>query len=281
MFKGTPVGVVQVINSKTGTFSEAELPTLEITAILIGYAIYHARLYDDIASLKKLDQEKAQFMRTLVHELKSPAAATKMLTDMLKGRDDVAPDLEQLHDRIGTRMEEMLALISDILVLAKSKSGETMGEIAVVDMAAMTSEACEQYRLQAEQKNIGMDLVLPEEKLTTRIDTNGCNLVLSNLVSNAVKYTNEGRVTVNLRREDKWVVLDVTDSGIGIPEKDIPKLFNEFFRASNAKKQKIQGSGVGLSSIKNIVERFDGQMELQSVENEGSTFTVRLPYFEE
>ena len=85
-----------------------------------------------------------------------------------------------------------------------------------------------------------------------------------------MKYTIEGKVTVQLRRDEKWVVLDVTDSGIGIPEKDIPKLFNEFFRASNAKKQKIQGSGVGLSSIKNIVERFDG-----------STFTVRLPYFEE
>jgi len=281
MFKGEPVGVVQVINSKGEPFREQDLPRLGSVARLVGYAIHHARLYDDLATLKRLDQEKAQFMRVLVHELKSPAAATKMMTELLLDRRDLPDDVSRLHERVASRMDEMLELISEILVLAKVKSGETMGEIAALDLAALTAEACEQYRPQAEQKGLVLDVDLPAGELPIRIDVKGCGLVLSNLVSNAVKYTPSGRVDVRLRREEGWAVLDVRDSGIGIPEKDLPKLFKEFYRATNAAKHGIGGSGVGLASIKNIVERFDGELGLRSVENEGSTFTVRLPVFED
>jgi signal transduction histidine kinase len=82
-----------------------------------------------------------------------------------------------------------------------------------------------------------------------------------------------------LSRQDAWAILEVSDSGIGIPEADIHQLFQEFFRASNAKRQKIQGTGVGLAGVKHIVERFGGELALRSRENEGSTFTVRLPIY--
>jgi signal transduction histidine kinase len=281
MFKGEPVGVVQVINSKGEPFRDEDLQQLGSVARLVGYAIYHARLYDDLATLKRLDQEKAQFMRVMVHELKSPAAATKMMTELLQDREDLPADVTHLHDRVATRMDEMLELISEILVLAKVKSGETMGEIAVLDLSALTAEVCEQYRPQADQKGVSLSIELPDDPLSIRIDVKGCGLVLSNLISNAVKYTKEGGVEVRLHRQEGWAVLDVRDSGIGIPEQDLPKLFKEFYRATNASKHGISGSGVGLASIKNIVERFDGELALQSVENEGSTFTVRLPIYEE
>ncbi len=281
MFKGEPVGVVQVINSKGESFREEDLPRLGSVARLVGYAIYHARLYDDLATLKRLDQEKAQFMRVLVHELKSPAAATKMMTELLQDRKDLPEDVSHLHDRVASRMDEMLELISEILILAKVKSGETMGEIAVLDLSDLTAEVCEQYRPHADRKGIALELELPEETLPVRIDVKGCGLILSNLVSNAVKYTPEGYVKLRLCRRDGWAELEVRDSGIGIPEQDMPKLFKEFYRATNASKHGIQGSGVGLASIKNIIERFDGELTLQSVENGGSTFTVRLPLFED
>ncbi|MCP4545237.1 MAG: GAF domain-containing sensor histidine kinase [bacterium] len=281
MFKGDVVGVVQVINSKGEPFRDADLLQLTSVARLVGYAIYHARLYDDLASLKRLDQEKAQFMRVLVHELKSPAAATKMMTELLQDQKDLPETVTHLHDRVAARMDEMLELISEILVLAKVKSGEAMSEIVALDLAALTGEVCEQYRPQADQKGVRLSLDLPAEPLNIRIDVKGCNLVLSNLISNAVKYTREGEVMVSLKCLEGWAELEVRDSGIGIPEKDIPHLFKEFFRATNASKHGIPGSGVGLASIKNIVERFDGQLALESVENVGSTFIVRLPIFEE
>ena len=281
MFKGDALGVVQVINSRTEPFTAEDLLPLKSLSRLIGYALYHAKLYDDLATMKKLEKEKAEFMRVMVHELKSPTAATKMLTEMVQTHKHENPKVIELHGRISDRMDQMLDLIKDILVLAKTKSGEPMGEIAVLDIKAETQGACAIYIDQAKQKGLTMDINLPDKPLSVRMDLQGCKLVLSNLISNAVKYTPAGAVTVSLEQDNTWAVLKVQDSGIGIPEKDIPRLFREFFRASNAKANKISGSGVGLSGVKNIVERFSGELEFQSVENKGSTFTVRLPIFSE
>ncbi len=281
MFKGQAMGVVQVINSKSGPFTPESLPQLNSLARLIGYALYHAKLYDDLATMKKLEREKAGFMRVMVHELKSPAAATKMLTQLADAHLQKVdyPKIVELNGRIAGRMDQMLDLIKDILILAQAKSGDPMGEIAVLDIVQATADICDSYQPQAQQKGLTMAVDLPAKPLPVRMDTQGCKLVLSNLVSNAVKYTAEGKVTVSLQQVDSWAELCVKDSGMGIPEKDIPKLFREFFRASNAKKSRIPGSGVGLAGVKNIVERFSGQLEIQSVENQGSTFTVRLPIF--
>ncbi len=118
-----------------------------------------------------------------------------------------------------------------------------------------------------------------EKELFVRFDSQGLSLVLSNIIGNAVKYTGEGSVKIKLSRQDEWAVIEVSDTGIGIPEADIPKLFGEFYRASNARKSNIPGSGVGLAGVKNIIERFGGRLELQSRENEGSIFSVYLPLY--
>jgi hypothetical protein len=96
-------------------------------------------------------------------------------------------------------------------------------------------------------------------------------------VSNAVKYTESGRVELNVRGDDEWATVEVADTGMGIPEKDVPLMLCEFFRASNAKRPRQGGTGVGLAGAKRLVERFGGEIEFRSVENEGPTFTIRLP----
>jgi signal transduction histidine kinase len=147
----------------------------------------------------------------------------------------------------------------------------------VVNLVEEVDKCCRRHEEQAKQKGLAFDVTLPETPVPVRIDSQACRLVLSNLVSNGLKYTPAGSVHVSLCGEAPWAVLAVRDTGIGIPEKDIPKLFREFFRASNAKTSNIRGSGVGLAGVKDIVERFGGELALESVENEGSTFTIRLP----
>jgi signal transduction histidine kinase len=110
-----------------------------------------------------------------------------------------------------------------------------------------------------------------------RIDLQAFRLVLSNLVSNAVKYTPAGSVQASLWQEQAWAVLELEDTGMDIPQADIPNLFTEFFRALFARRSQIMGTGVGLAGVKDLVERFKGEMELASEENKGSVFTVRLP----
>ena len=282
VFKGKTLGVVQVINSAGEPFGAADLESLRGIARMIGYALYHARLYDDIRTLKRLEKEKAEFMRIMVHELKSPVAAAKMMTDLLEEQNGGADGdmVASLTGRVSDCMDRLLALIGDILDLARVKSGDPLGEIAVIDLVGATRAGCELYREQAEAKALEMTVDLADAPLPVRMDGKGFGLILSNLVSNAVKYTPAGRVRVVLRPKDGWAVLTVSDTGMGIPRADIPKLFREFFRASNAKRQPIQGSGVGLAGVKQIVERFGGQMEFDSRENEGSTFIVRLPIHE-
>jgi len=276
-FKGRVLGVVQVINSKNGGFHDSDLQALNSISRLIGYALYHARLYDDLASLKQLEREKANFIMITVHELKSPMAAARMMIDAIKV---MQPDNEQINpylDKISNRMDQLLEMTGDLLYLAKVKTGDPLGDISIIDLGELTQSTCGLYRDQAAGKKINMEIDLPEKPVLIRFDSQGCRMVVSNLISNAVKYTPEGFIKVSLTTDDKWAVLAVADSGFGIPEDDIPKLFHEFFRASNARHSKIAGTGVGLAGVKTIVERFGGCMELQSRENEGTTFTVRIP----
>jgi len=276
-FREQVIGVVQVMNSKGKSFNEGDLHSLRGIARLIGYTLYHARLLDDLATLKRLEQEKATFMRIMVHELKSPVSASKMMADLLATYSLENPKIAHIPGRISARMNQLLELIKDMLELAKVKSGDPLGDISVLDLVVETEKGCQPYINQAQDKGLSMSIKYLEESLPVRFDSQGYALILSNLISNAVKYTSTGFVKVTLKRQDSWAILVVADSGIGVPEADIPQLFKEFFRASNAKRQKIQGTGVGLVGVKHIVERFGGELELQTRENKGSAFIVRLP----
>ena len=281
LFKGEVMGVVQAINSWSAPFTNDDLPWLCTVSRLVGYALHHARLYDDLATLKEVEKRKAQFIQVMIHELKSPVAGAKMLADaILCDKEDTNTPEVRMTKRISQRMTKLLDLIQDLLQLARVKSGEALGEVAVLDVGAHAAQANDTYRDQASHKGLELSLEIPADPVRTRFDQKGLELVLSNMVSNAVKYTPSGSVCVRVEAAAPWAVITVTDSGIGIPESEVSRLFNEFFRASNAKNAGIEGSGVGLAGAKNIVERFGGELGLESRENAGSTFTVRLPLFE-
>ncbi len=282
LFKGEVMGVVQAINSRSAPFTKDDLPWLCTVSRLVGYALHHARLYDDLATLREVEKRKAQFIRVMIHELKSPVTGAKMLADTILSNEETTNTPEaRMTKRISERMTKLLDLIEDLLQLARVKSGEPLGEVAVLDVGAHAAQANDAYRDQATQKGLELSLEIPAAPVRTRFDQKGLELVLSNLVSNAVKYTSSGSVRVRVEAAAPWAVIAVSDSGIGIPESERSRLFNEFFRASNAKNAGIEGSGVGLAGAKNIVERFGGELGLESRENAGSTFTVRLPLFED
>ncbi len=281
VFKGEVMGVVQVINSQNDAFQETDLLPLQSVTRFVAYALYHARLYDELATLKCLDKEKAEFMRVIVHELRSPVIASQKLAAVLLRYSNLEdPDVITALTRIEKRMAQLLNLVEDILHLSKIKAGGPLSEIVVCDLGAETKTGCRTYVEEAEAKGVSMVINVSEAPVFVRIDLQGYRLILSNLVSNAVKYTPAGSVEISLRQMDPWAVLQVKDTGMGIPEDDIPKLFTEFFRATNARRSQIEGTGVGLAGVKELVERFGGELELVSQESEGSKFTVRLPLYE-
>jgi signal transduction histidine kinase len=280
IFKGELMGVVQVINRRQRPFSDADLLPLLSVSRFVAYALYHAKVRDELASLKCLEKEKAEFMRILVHELRAPVSASKSLAAALRYTNQEDEDLNWVLGRIEARMDELLSLVADILDLSRIKGGRPLGDIAVHDLVIKTRVDCEPYLDEAETRGLSLSLDLSASPVLVRIDLQAYHLILSNLVSNAIKYTPAGSIQVLLHKQGSWAVLEVSDTGMGIPEAQIGRIFTEFFRASNARGSQIPGTGVGLAGAKELVERFEGELELVSEENRGSTFTVRLPLVE-
>ena len=279
-FKGELMGVIQVINGRHRPFCETDLLPLQSVSHFVAYALYHAKVHDELSTLKGLEREKAEFMRILVHELRAPVTASRSLAAALRYVNRADGKLGSVLGRIEARMDELLTLVDDILHLSQIKAGRPLGDIAVHDLAIKTRTDCEPYLDEATAKGLSLNLDLPAFPVLVRIDLQAYHLILSNLVSNAIKYTAAGSIQVLLHKQEPWAVLKVKDTGMGIPEAEISRIFDEFFRASNARRSQIPGTGVGLAGAKELVERFDGELELVSEENRGSAFTVRLPLFE-
>jgi len=149
LFKDEVLGVVQVINSLNGAFRETDLAPLVSISRLVAYALYHARIYDEIITLKRLKKEKAKFMRIMVHELKSPVATVKTMADAAQFQLKDSPKAASLVARIGKRMDDLLALVEDTLDLSRVKAGDPLGDIVQIDLVDEIRSGCEIYLEQA------------------------------------------------------------------------------------------------------------------------------------
>ncbi|MBD3237332.1 MAG: GAF domain-containing protein, partial [Candidatus Eisenbacteria bacterium] len=259
------------------TFTVDDLKLLTAFGMTAGVAIQNAMLYEQLEAEKAMEAERARTMQIMVHELKSPLSGARTMAETLRMQLIPAEQQPRFLERIVVRLDNMLEWIRDTLALSKLKAGQAAGEPERLDLRARVRETCAEYEEQAESKQLRFAVTTPERPVVVLVEPNGVRLVVSNLVSNAVKYTAAGEVAVTLAEEEDQAVLRVRDSGMGIPEADLPRLFGEFFRASNARKSDIEGSGVGLASVKHIVERAGGSIAVASEENQGTTFTVRLP----
>jgi signal transduction histidine kinase len=228
-------------------------------------------------ALEEMQKEQAEAMVVLVHELRSPTIASKSLAATLRYLNPEDSQLQFVLGRIETRMDQLLSLVDDIVHLSSVKAGHPLGEPVVLNLVAASRTVCEPYLEEASAKGLAMTLDLPDSAVWVHMAEQAFRLILSNLVSNAVKYTPAGSVRVTLRQEEAWAVLEVKDSGIGIPSDEISRLFTEFFRASNARRGRYPGTGLGLTGVKALVERCGGELEMASEEKVGSRFTVRLP----
>jgi signal transduction histidine kinase len=236
-----------------------------------------AQLSAELTALKRTQRAQTESMMMLVHELRSPVATSKSMVATLRYLNQENEQFGGVLARIENRMDQLLDLVNHILDLSQARAGQPLGEAVILDLAARTSPICELYQEEAVGKGLAMTVELPESPVWVRMPERAYHLILSNLVSNALKYTPSGYVGITLRQDGSWVVLEVQDSGIGIPEGEIPLLFTEFFRASNACHGKFPGTGLGLAGVRALVERWGGRLEVESQENRGSRFAVRLP----
>jgi signal transduction histidine kinase len=231
----------------------------------------------ELAALKRAQQAHARSMMMLVHELRSPAAASKSMVATFRYLNPQDTQLDRFLAKIEDRMDQLLDLVNDILDLTQAKAGRPLGQAAILDLVAETGTVCEPYLEATAAKGLAMSVELPEYSVRVHMPEKAYHVIASNLISNAVKYTSVGSVRVTLRKKGAWAVLAVHDTGIGVPDGEMCHLFTEFFRASNARAGCSPGTGLGLAAVKALVEGYNGELELQSEENKGTRFTVRLP----
>ncbi len=230
--------------------------------------------------LVESDMQKTKFYRFTSHELKSPIVAIKSSIDgVLKNYsgqlDGRAADL---LERASARSVQMLEIIRELLELSKSRSGLTEKKGELVDLNKLILEIIEQYKVQADEKFIRIETNLSEKPSCIYGHVSNFNDCLLNLIMNAIRYTREnGLITITTENLRSEIQITVLDTGIGIAEVDLPNIFDEFYRSENAKKEVKIGTGLGLSIVKQIVDNYNGTINVQSTLGKGTRFTLRFP----
>jgi len=232
----------------------------------------------------RLRQEKAEAERRFVtfvsHQLKSPVVAAKQYLDVLLfEKSDTMParDRDWLL-RAQSRLDEMLTLIHDWLELARVSGGAVCEPGATADLRDAVRQAVLSLEPQSRAAGVFVETRLADELPRTVGDPVSLTMVMTNLVSNGVKYNRRGgTVSIATRYDDDVVEVEVADTGIGIPDDAMPRLFEEFYRVKTDETQDIPGTGLGLAICRRIVTTLGGSIEVSSRLGEGTTFVVRLP----
>jgi len=234
------------------------------------------------SAIAKLEAEKERFLRFLgiaAHDLKAPLTAIQgFLWVMLGGYSGELTDKQRnMLERSTYRIKELLNLISDLLDIPRIETGQIVQEMKQVSLRQIVKASLGDLRDLAKQKKLKLKVELPKGLPKIRGSAPRLQQVITNLVNNAINYTPEGSVTIRVNERDNEIQVEVIDTGIGIPPEDLPRMFEDFFRASNVA---TKGTGLGLSIAKRIVEAHGGRIWVESPCSEtgkGSKFTFILP----
>jgi signal transduction histidine kinase len=227
--------------------------------------------------LRELDRLKDEFVSLVSHELRTPLTSIRGYLELaLEDVGTLTEDQRQYLAVVQRNSERLLRLVGDLLFVAQVDAGRLRIEAEPADLAAIVRESVQGAEPVAAGRGVGLSI----EAEPTRMEGDPARLaqLVDNLVSNAIKFTEPGgTVTVRVRPERGAAVLEVSDSGIGIPAEEQEHLFERFFRSSNARRAAIQGTGLGLVIVRAIADAHDGSVSIASTERVGTTFRVELP----
>lgn len=255
----------------------------------------------DTSELRRLERLRQEFVANVSHELKTPLAVIKASVEtLLDGAADDPHFRKTFLQQVGEQAEHLHALILDLLTLGRVESGAEAFELGPVSLREASLACVERHRARAESRNQRLEAVdsellsssqslpsggreSPENSqpgidVTAWADAEAVNHILDNLVDNALKYTPEGgRIQVRWHIQDGHVCLEVEDNGIGIPQSDLPRIFERFYRVDKARSRELGGTGLGLSIVKHLVQALHGSIHAESQPGRGTRFQVWLP----
>ncbi|TAK33579.1 MAG: HAMP domain-containing histidine kinase [Chloroflexota bacterium] len=242
--------------------------------------VEEARLESAYAQLQQTEQTKSKFMRKVSHELRAPLAAVQsLLGTVLQGLTGPLPDeARELLERASIRTRELVSTVNDLLVLSRMREAhldQVRERLSIADVAA---ESVALFKPQAAEKGLDLEAQISDQLPEVLADRVAIEEMFSNLLSNAIKYTPPGgNVRLQVFSTNGEVSVQVSDTGIGISEDELKRIFDEYYRTERARELEPQGTGLGLAIVKAIVDRQGGSINVRSEPEKGTTFDVRLP----
>ena len=243
----------------------------DLQKVLIGF-------FHDVTEEKRVEAIKRDFVANVSHELRTPLSSIKGYAEtLLDGAMSDKATLKNFLTIIDRHANRMTALIEDLLTLSMLESHQMPMSFESLDIKGLINSIIQGFEKQAKDKDIEIVMDIGKEIPKIPADKDRLEQVIVNLVDNAIKYTNKGTVTVSSREVDNMIQIDVEDTGIGIPEKDIPRIFERFYRVDKGRSRELGGTGLGLAIVKHIIQGHNGKIWVKSELGKGSSFSFSLP----
>jgi len=283
----------RIMNAKDEGFSmiSQEIRTADTSSVLMaqmapvrdeqGRILGAVTVLRDITKLKEIDKVKSQFVSMVAHELRAPLAAIEgWLEVVLSGEAGGSEEQNRAWLlRAKERANSLLALVQDLLEINKIEAGKVAQKMESVQLTDVLAKIIEFFRPEAERHRVSLRMKPSAAPPAVQADVRDMEKLFTNLVSNAIKYNVEnGSVTIETSQDAHFVGVRIRDTGVGISSTDLPRIFDDFFRAETKKRDKVSGTGLGLTIAKKIVDSHLGRIEVESRVGQGSTFSVYLPY---
>lgn len=235
-------------------------------------------IFDD-SEYRRLDAIRRDFIANISHELKTPIGALSILSEAVLGAKEDPEAIVKFATRMQMEAKRLSDLVQEIIDLSRLQDDDPLKNAKVLNLADLISEAIDASRMAAETRNISLSFTKMGD-FEVLGDRRQIEMAVSNLVENAINYSPDGtRVAVALRQKEALAEISISDQGVGIPDKDIERIFERFYRVDPARSRATGGTGLGLSIVKHVVNNHGGDISVWSVEGAGSTFTIRLPLF--
>lgn len=245
-----------------------------------GLLIGSVTLLHDVAQLNAIDKVKSNFLSMVSHQLKSPLSSTLLQTSILL--DGIAGGLNEkqkdLLQKIKAKTKGMADLVNDILDVCYIEEGGYLTQIEPLNLSEILERTTEVAQPQAQDKNISLQVAIKDNLPLLNGNKSSIEAMFLNLIMNGIKYTlSGGQVSVGLRSDTQYIEVKVSDTGIGIEDKDILRIFDKFYREKSERTKHISGTGLGLSIVKGVVDAHHGSIYVESEVGKGTTFTILLP----
>jgi two-component system sensor histidine kinase SenX3 len=237
-------------------------------------------IFDD-SEMRRLDSIRRDFVANISHELKTPIGALSILSEAVLGASDDPEAVNRFATRMQTEASRLSELVQEIINLSRLQDDDPLKRAQLFQISESITDAIDQSRLNADAHQVEL-FYLNDDNISINGDRDQVTMAIHNLIENAINYSPDGtRVAIAVKSVDGICEVSVSDQGIGIPEKDLERIFERFYRVDPARSRITGGTGLGLSIVKHVVSNHGGDVSVWSVEGAGSTFTIRIPEAEQ